>query len=116
MNNAYSDVGYTGSFQPNDDYTEWDPAHPRCAPCANNKLKRMNTSFYNLVNRFRIEQAKKLLLDPKASHLSIEGIAYECGFKSRSTFFKFFKKEVGMTPTAFKVTNSSSWQKSDFVR
>lgn len=70
--------------------------------------RRMNTSFYNLVNRFRIEQAKKLLLDPKASHLSIEGIAYECGFKSRSTFFKFFKKEIGMTPTAYKVTNSSS--------
>ena len=67
--------------------------------------RRMNTSFYNLVNRFRIEQAKELLLDPKASHLSIEGIAYECGFKSRSTFFKFFKKEVGMTPTAFKAQN-----------
>lgn len=70
--------------------------------------RQMSTTFYNLVNRFRIAQAKQLLLDPKASHLSIEGIAYECGFKSRSTFFKFFKKEVGMTPTAFKVTNGSN--------
>ncbi|MBX2875785.1 MAG: AraC family transcriptional regulator [Saprospiraceae bacterium] len=70
--------------------------------------RRMATSFYNLVNRFRVEQAKLLLLDPQAAHLSIEGIAYECGFKSRSTFFKFFKKEVGMTPTAFKSTSGPS--------
>ncbi len=68
--------------------------------------RRMDTTFYNLVNRFRVEQAKILLVDPKVSHLSIEGIAYECGFKSRSTFFKFFKKEVGMTPTAFKASAS----------
>ncbi|MBX2875783.1 MAG: helix-turn-helix domain-containing protein [Saprospiraceae bacterium] len=73
--------------------------------------RRMATSFYNLVNRFRVEQAKLLLLDPQAAHLSIEGIAYECGFKSRSTFFKFFKKEVGMTPTAFKSTSSPSRSK-----
>lgn len=62
----------------------------------------MKQSFYDLVNTFRIERAKDLLLDPAYDHLSIEGIAYECGFKSRSTFFKFFKKIVGSTPTAFK--------------
>lgn len=65
--------------------------------------RQMNTSFYNLVNRFRVERAKLLLLDPKAAHFSIEGIAYECGFKSRSTFFKFFKQQLGTTPSAYKM-------------
>lgn len=73
--------------------------------------RQMDTSFYNLVNQFRVEQAKLLLLDPKSAHLSVEGIAYECGFKSRSTFFKFFKKEVGMTPTAYKQNTSPSRSK-----
>ena len=62
----------------------------------------MQQSFYDVVNAYRIERAKALLLDSAYDHLSIEGIAYECGFKSRSTFFKFFKKVVGSTPTAFK--------------
>ncbi len=64
--------------------------------------RSMQQSFYDVVNAYRIERAKSLLLDPAYDHLSIEGIAYECGFKSRSTFFKFFKKVVGCTPTAFK--------------
>lgn len=70
--------------------------------------RSMQQSFYDVVNAYRIERAKSLLLDPAYHHLSIEGIAYECGFKSRSTFFKFFKKVVGSTPTAFKKAAQAS--------
>ncbi len=62
----------------------------------------MKKSFYELVNSYRISKAKEILKDPSYNSLSIEGIAFECGFKSKSTFFKFFKKETGYTPNAFK--------------
>lgn len=65
----------------------------------------LETNFYNLINSYRIDEAKKMLLDPEFDHLSIEGIAQSVGFKSRSVFYPVFKKFVGVTPTEFKKNN-----------
>ena len=61
-------------------------------------------NFYQFVNGYWIEEAKRLLLDPKKSHLSIEGIAYEAGFNSKSVFNTTFKKTTGFSPTDFKIS------------
>jgi AraC-like DNA-binding protein len=61
-------------------------------------------NFYTYVNNFRIDYCKALLKNPKKQHLSIEGIAFEGGFGSKSTFNTLFKKQTGMTPTQFKNT------------
>ena len=66
----------------------------------------MNTNFYNLINGYRIEEAKKMLVSDDFQHLSIEGIATSAGFKSRSVFYPVFKKMVGMTPAEFKKQKS----------
>ncbi len=58
--------------------------------------------FSTYINGLRIEFAKTLLIDPDYQHLSIEGIAKESGFQSRSSFYRFFKQECQMTPSAFK--------------
>ena len=63
-----------------------------------------NENFYTYVNNFRIDYCKALLKNPKKQHLSIEGIALEGGFGSKSTFNTLFKKQTGMTPTQFKNT------------
>jgi YesN/AraC family two-component response regulator len=63
------------------------------------------SNFYNYVNKYRIESAKKMLIDSKFDHLSIEGIANNAGFKNRSSFYPVFKKFVGETPTEFKKKN-----------
>jgi AraC-like DNA-binding protein len=63
-----------------------------------------NENFYTYVNKFRIEYCKSLLLTTQKQHLSIEGIALEGGFGSKSTFNTLFKKQTGMTPTQFKNT------------
>jgi AraC-like DNA-binding protein len=65
-----------------------------------------NVNFYNYINNFRIDYCEALLKNPKKQYLSIEGIAFEGGFGSKSTFNTLFKKQSGMTPTQYKNTNN----------
>jgi AraC-like DNA-binding protein len=65
----------------------------------NNVLK---TSFPDYINQYRIHDAKLLLLSEKSSVLTIESIATECGFGSKSAFYRAFKKlNNGLTPAEF---------------
>jgi len=59
-------------------------------------------NFYDFVNRYRVEEAKKKLSSSDFDHLSVLGIAFECGFKSKSSFNRYFKKYTGASPSAFK--------------
>lgn len=61
-----------------------------------------NRSFSNLINHYRLEEACKLLAHPSGSHLSVEGIGQETGFKSRSAFYSAFTAEIGETPSVFR--------------
>lgn len=63
--------------------------------------KVMKTNFFTYVNGLRTQEAKRLLSSP-GNIYSIEAIGNECGFKSRSSFYTFFKKDAGMTPNEFK--------------
>lgn len=58
--------------------------------------------FYDYVNRLRVERARQLLRDPALAETSILDIALRAGFNSKSTFNKYFKQEVGQTPTAYR--------------
>ncbi|MBU0763468.1 MAG: helix-turn-helix domain-containing protein [Bacteroidetes bacterium] len=64
--------------------------------------ERFGKNFYTLVNELRIEEAKKLLVDPEFKKLTIEGIASTIGFNSRSSFNTAFKKVIGMTPSQYQ--------------
>ncbi len=61
--------------------------------------RALGTSFFEYVNRFRVEDAKRLLRNGEAS---ITTISYEAGFNSRSAFYSAFKAETGITPSAFR--------------
>jgi AraC-like DNA-binding protein len=58
--------------------------------------------FYDYINGLRVERARQLLRDPASAETSILDIALAAGFKSKSTFNKYFKQEVGQTPTAYR--------------
>ena len=58
-------------------------------------------SFVVFVNEYRINEAKVLLKDEKNKNLTIEGVGYEAGFKSKSAFNAAFKKFTGDTPSSF---------------
>lgn len=63
-------------------------------------------SFYAFINQYRLEEVKKMLLDPQNQHFTNFAIAQQAGFSSKSTFFDLFKKQMGMTPGAFKKKTS----------
>lgn len=65
-----------------------------------NQHFKMN--FYDFVNQYRVEEAKKKLLSSDFDHLSVLGIAFDCGFKSKSSFNRYFKKYTGVPPSTFK--------------
>jgi len=65
----------------------------------------MQTTFYDLINKYRIEKAKKKLTSNEFDKYSITGIAETCGFNSKSSFYRIFKKETGLTPTQYKNNN-----------
>ena len=59
-------------------------------------------NFFNFVNSFRIEEAKRLLSDSSDGKRTVLEVLYEVGFNSKSAFNLAFKKHTGMTPTEFK--------------
>jgi len=66
--------------------------------------KGCNENFYQFVNRYRIEEAKKMIHDPNMDHLSLMGIALSVGFNSKTVFNTTFKKSTNQTPSEFKKT------------
>jgi YesN/AraC family two-component response regulator len=62
----------------------------------------MKKNFYELVNGYRVEEAKKLLLDSQNRNYTILSVGFEAGFNSKTTFNTVFKKFTGLTPTEFK--------------
>ncbi len=69
-------------------------------------------NFYDFVNTFRIKAAQQLLASPRHAHLTVLAIALDCGFQSKSTFNKAFKKVTGTTPSAYRLAPDSSSAKA----
>lgn len=62
----------------------------------------LHKGFNDFVNEFRIAEAKTRLADKSYQHLTLEGIALEVGFASRTTFLRAFKKVTGISPNGYK--------------
>lgn len=58
-------------------------------------------NFYNFINKYRVDEAKKLLTSSQMDELNILGIAFASGFNSKTTFNTAFKKWVGVSPTNY---------------
>ena len=63
--------------------------------------ERTNHNFYDFVNGYRVAEFKRLLDDPKNHNLTLLALAYECGFNSKSSFNRYFKKATGQTPSQY---------------
>ncbi|MCU4674098.1 helix-turn-helix transcriptional regulator [Catenovulum sp. 2E275] len=61
-------------------------------------------NFYEFINNYRINEAKRLLEDPAQNHRSITDIFYDAGFNSKSVYNTLFKKKFNMTPSQFRKT------------
>ena len=65
-------------------------------------------NFQHFLNIYRVEEAKAKIIDPKFRNLTLLGIALQCGFKNKSTFYKVFKDISGITPRDFVKQNNLS--------
>ncbi len=61
----------------------------------------LGSNFYDTVNSLRVEEAKKILTSEALKNHSITGIAHSCGFSSKSSFYRFFKKSTNLSPMAY---------------
>ncbi len=64
--------------------------------------KGLQASFYDYINRHRVEEVKQKLTDPKYDKYTLLGIALDSGFNSKSTFNHVFKKFTNQTPLEYK--------------
>lgn len=58
-------------------------------------------SFNDYRNQLRVDHAKRLIQEGKASAMSLEGIGLSSGFASRKTFYNAFLKYEHLSPSAF---------------
>lgn len=63
--------------------------------------KGFDLKFNDFINRYRIEAIKQMLSENKQAELSLTGIAFECGFNSKATFNRVFKKMTQLSPSDF---------------
>ena len=62
----------------------------------------IGANFYDFINKYRVEEVKRLMVDPQKQNYNLLGMALEAGFKSKSTFNLIFKRFTGLTPTEYK--------------
>lgn len=66
-------------------------------------LEESGSSFRQTVMRRRLDQVRRLLLDPGQAHRSIADIAFSCGFGDLSGFNRAFKAAFSITPRALRL-------------
>jgi len=63
--------------------------------------EQLGMSFFDFVNSYRVEEFKSRLTSNEDNQFTLLGIAFECGFNSKSSFNTIFKKFTGATPSQF---------------
>jgi len=63
--------------------------------------EHFHLNFFELINSYRIEEAKQLLKAEKHKNFNIIDVAYEVGFNNKVTFNKSFKKYNQITPSEY---------------
>ena len=58
-------------------------------------------NFFELINKYRINEALEILQNDTNKNLNIIDVAYEVGFNNKVTFNKSFKKIISLTPTQY---------------
>lgn len=59
-------------------------------------------SFFDYVNRYRVEHAQRMLAETSGDEGAILNIAFAAGFNSNSAFYAAFRKFVGQTPARYR--------------
>lgn len=66
--------------------------------------EKMNMNFFELLAKYRVEEAKKILNDDPDNKITIEDLADRVGYNSKSSFNNAFKKITGLTPSQYRTS------------
>jgi len=66
---------------------------------------RLQMNFSDYINEFRVTIAKEILSNKAFHDFTFESIAIQCGFGSKSNFYRLFKKSTNLTPSKYKSQN-----------
>ncbi len=69
--------------------------------------QQLGKNFFEYINQYRVEEAKRLLVDPKMQNLTLASIGFESGFNSVSSFNSIFKKMTSMTPSSYRASTEA---------
>jgi AraC-like DNA-binding protein len=58
-------------------------------------------SFYDYINKLRIEEFKRQIALPENRHYTLLTVAYDCGFNSKSSFNRYFRKVMEVSPSEY---------------
>lgn len=68
--------------------------------------KELNASidggFYSLVNDYRLDHFRRLVDDPASVNRTVLELAYDAGFSSKATFYRYFRAREGTTPKDYR--------------
>jgi AraC-like DNA-binding protein len=64
--------------------------------------ERMEQNFYQFVNSYRLEEAKRRLSHPDTLYDKLIKIAFDSGFNSLPTFNRVFKDLIGESPSQYR--------------
>lgn len=75
-------------------------AHTRTVSRAVNEVFGIN--FSTMLSNYRVNEACRRLSSPDYANVTIQAIAADVGFKSRSNFIAVFRRQTGMTPNEYQ--------------
>lgn len=61
----------------------------------------LKKSYYDYINEYRVEEFKSAISKEKYSRYTLEALSEHCGFSSRASFFRSFKRVTGITPNEY---------------
>ena len=61
----------------------------------------LEKNYYDYINEYRVEEFKSLILKDEYAKYTLTAMAEYCGFSSRASFFRTFKKLAGITPNEY---------------
>ena len=78
--------------------------------------QELGTSFYGLLNSYRLHEFERLASSPEYQSKSVLDIAFASGFGSKASFYRVFRETKEMTPTEYRriclenrPSNASQW-------
>ena len=63
----------------------------------------LKKNFNDFINEYRVVEVARKMQDPAFDHITLLGIAFDCGFNSKTTFNRTFKQMTCKSPAEYKI-------------